>query len=139
MTMINRKTMDILQYHPNNLLLSFAFLCLFSICQAQYTVNVEKERPVIESRDALYSKYILEGDSVAIAAMYASDGMLGCKKGDEILSSTGSWITNSIKNDSRHVTFKTFTLTADGELLIENGTAECSSDKDELKYTSSIR
>lgn len=99
------------------------------------SIDIEKLRPLIESRDALYSKYILEGDSVAIAAMYAKDGSIGCKKGPEILSAAGSWIRSSIKNDSRNVSFKTATLTADGDLLIETGTAEGRSNAGELKYT----
>jgi len=98
-------------------------------------IDVQKERPVIESMDVLYSKYLLEGDSVGIASLYASDGMMGCKTGDEILSFAGSWIRRGIKNDSRHVTFKITTLTADGDLLIETGTAEGRSDAGELKYT----
>lgn len=99
------------------------------------SIDIEKERLVIENLDSQYAKYLLEGDSAAIAAMYASDGMMGCKTGDEILSFAGSWIRNGIKNDSRHVSFKTTTLTADVDLLIETGTAEGRSDAGELKYT----
>ncbi len=100
-----------------------------------YSVDVVKEWPAIESRTALYSKYLFDADSVAIAKMYAEDGSVGCSKGAEILSFAGKWIRNSIKNDTRHVTFKTVALTKDGELLIETGTAEGRNDKGELKYT----
>lgn len=117
------------------LLLIFGLVCLISPGFSQTKVDANKERPVIESRDALYSKYLLEGDSVSIAAMYASNAIMGVKKGPEILSSAGSWIRNGIKNDSRHVSFKTVTLNADGELLIETGTGEGRSDAGELKYT----
>jgi len=103
--------------------------------EKQVVLDVEKERPVIESLINQYSKYLLAGDSVSIAAMYAKDGSIGCKKGPEILSSAGSWIRSSINNDSRHVTFKTTTLTADGNLLIETGVAEGRSEPGELKYT----
>lgn len=106
-----------------------------SILLAQNPVDAEKERPAIENRDALYSKYLLEGDSVSIAAMYTSDGMMGCAKGPEILSSAGNWIRNGKKNDSRHVSFKISTLTADGDLLIETGTGEGRSEAGKLKYT----
>jgi len=92
-------------------------------------------RPIIESRDAMYSKYLLEGDSVSIAGMYAGDGMMGCTRGEEIISKAGEWIRDGIENDSRHVTFKTVTLNADDDLLIETGTAEARSDAGELKYT----
>ena len=97
--------------------------------------NVADLRPVIEGRIAQYAKYLLEGDSVSIAAMYASDGMLGCARGEKIVSKVGEWIRDGIENDSRHVTFKTVTLNADGNLLIESGTAEANSDAGELKYT----
>lgn len=119
-----------------SLLNVFLFLVFSnSLLHAQNTFDILKERSVIESLDALYSKYLLEGDSVAIAAMYAKDGMMGCAKGPEILSSIGSWIQSGIKNDSRHVTFETTMLSADGDLLIESGTGEGRSDSGELKYT----
>ena len=91
--------------------------------------------PIIENRVALYAKYLLEGDSVAIAAMYASDGTLWCARGEEIISKVGKWIRSDIKNDSRHLTFKTITNTIDGDLLIQTGTAEARNDRGELKYT----
>ncbi|MGD8306874.1 MAG: nuclear transport factor 2 family protein [Ignavibacteria bacterium] len=97
--------------------------------------DVAELRPVIESRTAQYAKYLLEGDSVSIAALYAGDGMLGCTRGEEIISKVGGWIRSDIENDSRHLTFKTITLNADGNLLIETGTAEARSDAGELKYT----
>lgn len=97
--------------------------------------EVAELRPIIESRIALYSKYLLENDSVSIAKMYAGDGMMGCARGEKIISKVGEWIRDGIENDSRHVTFKTVTLNADGNLLIETGTAEARSDAVELKYT----
>ena len=127
--------MNTLIQFEKTLLISFGLLCQISVTHAQTTVDVEKERPQIEALGKLYSKHLLEGDSVSVAAMYASDGMMGCKKGTEILSSAGSWIRNGIKNDSRHVTFKINTLTADGEFLIETGSAEGRSETGELKYT----
>jgi len=97
--------------------------------------EVVELRPIIESRVALYAKYLLESDSVSIAAMYASDGMMGCTRGEKIISKVGEWIRSDIENDSRHITFKTVTLNADGNLLIETGTAEARSDAGESKYT----
>jgi ketosteroid isomerase-like protein len=91
--------------------------------------------PIIENRITLYAKYFLEGDSVSIANMYAKDGMLGCSRGEEIISKVGEWIRSDIENDSRHLTFKTITNNADGDLLIQTGTAEARSDAGELKYT----
>jgi len=96
--------------------------------------EVAELRPIIESRVSLYSKYLLEGDSVSIAGMYANDGMMGCSRGKEIISKAGEWIRDGIENDSRHVTFRTVTLNADGNLLIETGTAEARSDAGESKY-----
>ena len=97
--------------------------------------DVAELRPIIESRGSLYAKYLLEGDSLSIAAMYAKDGMMVCARGDEIVSKAGGWIRNGIKNDSRHLIFNIVTLNADGDLLIETGAAEARSDAGELKYT----
>ena len=97
--------------------------------------EIAELRPIIESRDALYAKYLLEGDSVSIASLYAKDGMMECSSGEEIISKAGQWIRSGIKNDSRHFSFKTVTLNADGDLLIETGTAEARSDAGDLKYS----
>ena len=115
--------------------ISLTFLGLFSTVYSQNTVDAEKERRGIERRDAEFSKYILEGDSVALANMYTKDAQFGTLKGDEIPPALGRWVRNSIKNDSRHVIFKTNTLTADGELLIETSTGEIKSDRGEIKST----
>jgi len=125
------------------ILISILVLYCNSIVIAQTTktdsnlssADVVELRPIIESRIALYAKYLLEGDSLSIAAMYASDGMLGCSSVEKIISKVGEWIRSDIENDSRHLTFKTVTLNADGNLLIETGTAEARSDAGELKYT----
>jgi len=125
------------------ILISILVLYCNSIVRAQTkepdsslsTEDVAELRPVIESRITQYAKYLLEGDSVSIAAMYASDGMLGCSSGEKIISKVGEWIRSDIENDSRHLTFKTITHNADGDLLIQTGTAEARSDTGELKYT----
>ena len=122
-------------YAWKNILIMLAFLGPVTIVNAQTPIDVEKERPVIESRDAEFSKYILEADSVALANMYTKDAQFGTLKGAEIPPALGKWIRNSIKNDSRNVTFKTVTLTADGELLVETGTGEVRSNAGELKST----
>ena len=122
-------------YTWKNILIMLAFLGPVTIVNAQTPIDVEKERPVIESRDAEFSKYILEADSVALANMYTKDAQFGTLKGAEIPPALGKWIRNSIKNDSRNVTFKTVTLTADGELLVETGTGEVRSNAGELKST----
>lgn len=127
----------------NLILISILVLYCNSFIIAQTTESdsslsaeeVVELRPVIESRVALYAKYLLEGDSVLIAEMYTSDGMMGCTRGEKIISKVGEWIRSDIENDSRHITFKTVTLNADGNLLIETGTAEARSDAGELKYT----
>jgi ketosteroid isomerase-like protein len=122
--------------HIKKTLLFFAGLLYWtSAILAQTKVDAEKERPMIERRLIEFSKYLLEGDSLSLAAMYAQNAAIGCKKGPEILAAMGGWIRSGIKDDARHVLFKTTTLTADGELLSEIGTAEGRSDKGELKYT----
>jgi hypothetical protein len=112
-----------------------ALFCWASAIQSQTALDVERERPLIETRLQEYSKYLLLGDSVSIAGMYAVNGTIGCKKGPEILAAASVWIRSGAKNDSRHVTFKIATLTANGDLLIESGNAEGRSDKGELKYS----
>ena len=62
------------------LVLFAALFYWISATQAQITVDVANERPMIEARLQEYSKYLLDGDSVSIAAMYAIDGTIGCKK-----------------------------------------------------------
>ena len=118
-----------------NVIITLFLLCLISSIHAQTSVDAETERPAIENRLNQYSKYLLAGDSVSLAAMYATDGMMGCAEGAEILSFTGRWVRSAIKGDTRHVTFKSTTLTTDGELLVETGKAEGRSDSGELKYT----
>lgn len=114
--------------------LDFSNSCKNSEDSKTTAIDVQKERHVIESLNNQYSKYLLEGDSVSIAAMYDSKGTIAGKKGSEILSTVGRWIRNGIKNDSRHITFKTVTLNTDGDLLIETGKAEARSEKGEFKY-----
>ena len=116
------------------LLFCLGLSCWISAVQAQTPIDAENEWTAIESRLGDYSKYLLEGDSISLAAMYASDGMLGCEKGEAILAATGSWVRSSIQNDTRHVAFETETLNADGDLLIETGKAEGRNDAGELKY-----
>lgn len=111
-----------------------ALICWVSALQSQTTLDVERVRPMIETRLREYSAYLLHGDSVSIAGMYSINGTIGCKKGPEILAAAGSWIRSGVKNDSRHVTFKVVTLTGNGDLLIESGNAEGRSEKGELKY-----
>jgi hypothetical protein len=138
------KVMAYLRYAFGKISLVFFFVLLFnfSIIHAQFSnetklaaIDVEKERPQIESRDSLYAKFLLEGDSVSIAAMYAKEGKIGCIKGSKILSAAGAWIRSLAQNKSR-VSFKTVTLNADGELLIETGIAETRNDKGELRNSS---
>lgn len=142
MKMNTIKHMKKMRFAIKRILFGVAFFGLLPAIHAQTsdagekgTVDAEKERPVIESLVNRYAQYLLEGDSVSIAAMYAIDGTFGGKKGPDILSSVGSWIRSGIRNDSRHVTFKTGTLNADGDLLIETGTGEGRSDAGELKYS----
>ena len=133
--------MNNLLHTEKNILISLGLLCCISLVHAQNAaqvkqiIDIEKERQEIEKLDTLYSKFLLEGDSVALANMYTKDAQMGTVKGDEILSAFGKWIRSGIKNDSRHVTFKRTTLTADVDLLIETGIGEARSDNGELKYT----
>jgi ketosteroid isomerase-like protein len=126
----------IIMQHIRKLILAIIGLLYWgSVVNAQTAIDIEKEKPVIESRDKEFSKYIFEGDSIALANMYTKDAQFGTLKGAEIPTALGKWIRNAIKNDSRNVTFKMVTLNADGELLIETGTGEVRSDAGQLKST----
>jgi ketosteroid isomerase-like protein len=119
------------------LILNFHSLAIAQATESDSSLTDEEVvelKPTIESRVALYAKYLLEGDSLSIAGMYASDGMMGCARGEKIISKVGEWIRSDAENDSRHLTFKTVTLNADGNLLIETGIAEARSNAGELKY-----
>lgn len=116
------------------LMFFLALFCWASAIQSQTSVDVERERPVIETRLRKYSTYLLRGDSMSNVGMYAVNGTIGCKKGPKILAAAGGWIRSGVKNDSHHVTFKIASLTANGDLVIESGNAEGMSDKGELKY-----
>ena len=94
---------------------------------------MQKERIVIEKLDKEFSKYYFDGDSLALAAMYAKDATFGCLKGKEILNYWGRAIRNSLKNNTRTLIFKTTSLSNDSGFLVELGNFEIKDNKNELK------
>lgn len=120
--------------------LGFLFINSLNLAQlsneSEQAINdLEQESHAIDSLINLYAKHLMEGDSTSIAAMYATDGMIGCLEGPKILSAVGSWIRSLRKSDSR-ISFRTVTLNSDGELLIETGITETLSKKGEVKNSS---
>ncbi len=97
-------------------------------------IDLVKARTAIENTVAKFSVDYLKGDSVALAAYYTKDAMLGSAKGDEILSAWGRSIRNSIKNNTRNLTFTIITLTGDDDFLIDYGYYEGKDDKNQVKY-----
>lgn len=116
-------------------------MCLFTFSQVAVSqskddtpaIDLENLKKVIENRDKEFSKYIFEGDSVALANMYTKDAQFGTLKGAEIAPALGKWIRNAVKNDSRNVIFTTTSLTGDDEFLIEVGTAEIRDSQNNFK------
>jgi ketosteroid isomerase-like protein len=98
------------------------------------TIDLLKARITIEKIVASFSLDYLKGDSVALAAYYTKDAMLGTAKGDEILSVWGRSIRNSIKTNTRNLIFTITTLTGDDEFLIDYGYYEGKDDKNQVKY-----
>jgi ketosteroid isomerase-like protein len=125
-----------------SILFSICMLCCNTIIKAQSTENIsvtspidiEKARAVIANRDKQFSKYLFNGDSLALVNMYTKDAQLGTSKGPEIQSALGRWVRSSIKDDTRNVTFTTTSLTSEGEFLIEIGSAETKDSFNILKY-----
>jgi len=111
----------------------FCYLSTVGQTSETYNIDLQKERIVIEKLDKQFSKYYFNGDSVAIAAMYAKDATLGCLKGKEILSYWGRTIRNSMQDNTRTLVFKTSSLSSDSGFLVELGDFEIMDDKDELK------
>lgn len=100
---------------------------------APVAIDLKKARSLIERIDKEFSKDYLNGDSVAIAALYAKDAQFGSLTGNEILSYWGRSIRNSIKNNTRNLLFTTTALTTDGEFLVELGIYEIKDDKNTSK------
>jgi ketosteroid isomerase-like protein len=93
-------------------------------------------RAITDSLDKLYSKYLFEGDSMALFGMYAKGAYMNRSTGDDILHSISKWIQYSIRTNTRTVVFTTTTLTIDGDFMIETGTTAGKDDKSNVKYES---
>lgn len=122
------------------LIIIFIFSCN-SIITAQTTksdsalsaIEIQKARTIIEKIDNQFSKDYLNGDSLAVAAHYATNGEFGSLKGNDILSYWGKSIRNSIKNNTRNLVFTTTTLTGDSEFLVELGIYQIKDDDNNVK------
>ena len=88
------------------------------------TVDLNKEKLVIDSIVSQFSMDFLFGDSIALANYYSKDGRFGSAKGDEIISAWGKIIRKSIKNNARTVKYTIISLTGDEEYLIDYGIFE---------------
>jgi ketosteroid isomerase-like protein len=87
--------------------------------------DLQKARSFIESENAKFSDETKRGDSVALGAHYASDGLLMFSnsepmKGKDIVSTWGSVIRMGVKD----IRLTTVDLTGNAELLAETGTYE---------------
>ena len=96
----------------------------FGQANNQSKIDLQNAKVIVDSLDKQYTKNFFNGDSVALAAMYTKDASFGSLKGHDILLALGSWIRNSIKNDTRNLIFTTTSLTIDSEFIVELGIYE---------------
>ena len=97
------------------------------------TIDLDNARKIVDRIDKEFSKHFFNGDSIALYEMYAKGAFFGTLKGENILSSWGRQIRNSIKNDTRNFIFTPISLTTDNEFLFEVGKYEFKDSKDNLK------
>jgi ketosteroid isomerase-like protein len=114
--------------------LVFCFSSAFGQNSAPAIIDLQKARVIIDSLDKQFSQYYFKGDSVAIYNMYAKEAEFESLKGNEILLSWGKQIRNSIKNDTRNLTFTTTSLSTDNEFLLELGVYEIKDSKGNSKH-----
>jgi len=101
--------------------------------------NLTEVRKTIEAIDHQFSVDFKNGDSIALAAHYASDGTLGSIKGHEnLVKAWGQMIRNAIKEGNPIVEYTINSLSSDGEFLAELGKYEFKDNegnvKDQGKY-----
>jgi ketosteroid isomerase-like protein len=120
------------------LLLFILFSSRNSFAQSaeQPVVDVQKAKMIISSIIKQFAEYFLQGDSVALAAMYTKDASLGSVKGKDIPAAIGRMIRSSIKDNSRHITYITTSISVDSEFIIEVGIAEAKDDQGNSKWKS---
>ena len=102
--------------------LVFSFSITYGQNPVSTPIDLQKAGMKIDSLDKQFAQYFYNGDSVSLYNMYAKGAILGSKRGNEILSSLGQQIRNSIKNDSKTVIYTTSSLSTDSEFLVELGT-----------------
>jgi ketosteroid isomerase-like protein len=114
------------------LLMAFIFLVAASSCtkKAEPTptangtsIDLVMAGKEIEFLDKQFSDHIKNGDSVAVADMYASDGTLGSIKGrEDLIAAWGRMIRYGISNGTPMINYITNALTTDNEFVVELGT-----------------
>lgn len=117
------------------LAVTFIFCCIKSIAQSpeQPVVDLQKAKTIVNGIIKQFAGYYLQGDSVALAAMYTKDAQLGTIKSKDIPAAIGRMIRNSIKENSRHVTYTSTSISVDGEFIVELGFAEIKDDQGNQK------
>ena len=121
------------------LVLVFILCCnknSFAQSADQPAVDSQKAKMIVSSIIKQFAEYYLQGDSVALAAMYTKDASLGSVEGKDIPSAIGSMIRSSIKNNSRNITYRSTSISMDGEFIIEVGIAEAKDDRGNQKWIS---
>lgn len=106
--------------------LMLLLLCLIEFTYGQSKgrsqIDLKRAKVTIDSLNKKGAKLFFDGDSVGMYNMYAKDADLEGIKGEQILFYWGERIRYAIKHDSRKMTFKTTSVSTDGEFLIDLGT-----------------
>jgi len=85
-------------------------------------INPTQVRAEIEAMGRQFSEDFRNQDSLALAAFYTPDGMLGTVKGrDKLVSAFHHMIQNAVEKETPYLLFKTSAITTDEEFVIELG------------------
>ena len=113
-------------------------VCLSNVSYAQFVekpvVEVQQAKTIVADIIQQFEEYYLKGDSIALAALYTKDGRLASATGKDILPALGRMIRSSIKNNSRHVSFTSTSISVEGEFIVELGIAEAKDDQGNHKW-----
>ena len=88
-------------------------------------IDVLRARVEIEALGKQFSEKFTAKDSVALARMYSTDGMLGSVQGhDALVSAFHRMLTHAVENETPTLLFTTHSVTTDDEFVVELGIAQ---------------
>ena len=96
-------------------------------------IDMVQARKLIENNVKQFAKDFKNGDSLALANHYATDGTFGSIKGKDLVSAWGGIIRNARENGTPNVTFTTNSLFNGGKYLVELGLFEFTDNDNNVK------